>query len=94
VATLARIEVLIAFLVIGYIAGLPVLIRTLDDGRTISRRVWATLGRHRSRWERSLFLSYALGGWPVLPFAYVWRHSRLRHELRRERAVERDRGNV
>jgi hypothetical protein len=43
-------------------------------------------------WERRLFIAYALGGYPAIVYAFVWRSGRLRHELRRERAVERDRG--
>jgi hypothetical protein len=87
-----QIEIVVALLVIGYIAALPVMRWALEDARSISRRVWATLGRHRSVWERRLFIAYALGGYPAIVYAFVWRSGRLRHELRRERAVERDRG--
>lgn len=86
------IEVIVPVLVIGYVVALPVTLRTLGDGRAISRRVWATMGRHRSRWERSLWIAYAFGGYPALLYSFLWRHSRLRHELRHERAFERDRG--
>jgi hypothetical protein len=91
-ANLVRIELLIVLIVLGYIAGLPALRWTLDDGRSISRRVWATLGRHRSHWERQLYVAYALCGWPAVAYMLWWRNSRLRHELRRERSFERDRG--
>jgi hypothetical protein len=86
------IELLIGVLIVGYIVALPVLLTTLSDGRTISRRVWAAVGRRRSRWEKSLYVAYACGGWPLLIMAAQWRTGRLRHDLRRERAVERDRG--
>jgi hypothetical protein len=92
VDNILRIELLIGLIILGYIVALPVLLTTLSDGRTISRRVWAAVGRRRSRWEQSLYLAYALGGWPLLIIAAQWRTGRLRHELRRERAVERDRG--
>jgi hypothetical protein len=88
----ARVELLVALVVLGYIVALPALRWTLEDGRSISRRVWATLGRHRSHWEHQLRLSYVLGGWPAIAYMLWWRNSRLRHELRRERAFERDRG--
>ena len=87
-----RIEVLIALVILGYIVGAPILWWLIGDGRTISRRVWAACGRRRSRWEQQMWLGYALGGWPVAALALSWRRSRLRHELRRERAVERERG--
>jgi hypothetical protein len=92
VSRLARIEVLVALLVIGYIAGLPAMLWALEDARTISRRVWAVVGRHRSQWEKQLYAAYAIGGWPALAYAFWWRRSRLRRELLRERAYERDRG--
>ena len=89
---LLRIEVLIGLIVLGYIVGLPFLIWGIRDGRTISRRVWAAVGRRRSRWEHGMILGYVLGGWPAVPLVMVWRNGRLRHDLRRERAVERERG--
>ncbi|MGZ4688468.1 MAG: hypothetical protein ACXVKA_16295 [Acidimicrobiia bacterium] len=87
-----RIEVLIGLVVLGYVVGLPFLLWGIRDARTISRRVWATVGRHRSRWEQQMTVGYLLGGWPAIPLVLSWRHGRLRHELRRERAVERERG--
>jgi hypothetical protein len=87
-----RIEVLVGLVVLGYIVGLPFLWWAIQDGRTISRRVWAAVGRRRSRWEQQMILGYAIGGWPAIPLALSWRRGRLRHELRRERAVERERG--
>jgi hypothetical protein len=89
---LARIELLAAFLILGYIVGLPALVITISDGRTISRRVWAAVGRRRSRWVQQQYLGYAFGGWPMVGLAWWWRTGRLRHELRRERALERERG--
>ena len=41
-------------MILGYLVALPVLLTTLSDGRTISRRVWAACGRRRSRWEQQL----------------------------------------
>jgi hypothetical protein len=90
--SLFRIEVLIGLVILGYLVALPVLLTTLSDARTISRRVWAACGQRRSTWEHQLFLAYAFAGWPALVMALSWRTGRLRHELRRERAVERDRG--
>lgn len=87
-----RIELLIGLVILGYLVALPVLLTTISDGRTISRRVWAACGRRRSRWEQQLYVAYAFGGWPAIALAVSWRMGRLRHELRRERAVERDRG--
>jgi hypothetical protein len=87
-----RVELLIGLVILGYVVGLPVLLTTLSDGRTLSRRVWAACGRRRSRWEQQLYVAYACGGWPAIVLACTWRTGRLRHELRRERAVERDRG--
>jgi hypothetical protein len=92
VSNILRIELLIGLIILGYLAGLPVVLWTITDGRTISRRVWAACGRRRSRWEQQLYLAYACAGWPAILFALQWRSGRLRHELRRERAVERDRG--
>jgi hypothetical protein len=92
VPSLFRIELLIGLVILGYIVALPVVLVTLSDGRTISRRVWAACGRRRSRWEQQLYVAYAFAGWPALVMAFLWRTGRLRHELRRERAVERDRG--
>jgi hypothetical protein len=85
-------KLVLAFMLLGYLVGLPVLLLTLSDGRTISRRVWAACGRRRSRFEQQLYIAYACAGWPVIVMAASWRTGRLRHELRRERAVERDRG--
>jgi hypothetical protein len=93
VADLPKVEIVVGLVVLGYLVGLPVLLLTLEDGRGISRRVWAACGQRRSRWEQRLFVSYALGGWPVVVLAVSWRQGRLRHELRRERAFERDRGH-
>jgi hypothetical protein len=92
VSSVFRIELLIGFVILGYLLGLPVLLITLSDGRTISRRVWAAVGRRRSRWEQQLYVAYACGGWPAIALALSWRTGRLRHDLRQERAVERDRG--
>jgi hypothetical protein len=92
VRDLASTELLVAFVVLGYVVGLPALVLTIGDGRTISRRVWAALGRRRLRWEQQQYLGYALGGWPALVMAWWWRTGRLRHELRRERTLERERG--
>ena len=39
-----------------------------------------------------MILAYLCTGWPAVPLIWSWRHGRLRHELRRERAVERERG--
>jgi hypothetical protein len=89
---LLRIEVLIGLVVLGYVVGLPFLIWLIQDGRTISRRVWAACGRRRSKWEQQMVLGYACAGWPAIALVMVWRRGRLRHELRRERAVERERG--
>ena len=47
---LLRVELLIGIIILGYIVGLPVLYWTLQDARAISRRVWAAVGRRRSRW--------------------------------------------
>lgn len=87
-----RIEVLIGLVILGYVVGLPFLLWSIRDARTISRRVWAACGRRRSRWEHHMILGYALGGWLAIVLAFSWRQGRLRHELRRERAVERERG--
>jgi hypothetical protein len=87
-----RIEVLIGLVVLGYIVGLPFLLWSIQDGRTISRRVWAACGRRRSRWEQQMVLGYAIGGWPAVALALSWRRGRLRHDLHSERAVERERG--
>jgi hypothetical protein len=89
---LLRIELLIGIVILGYIAGLPFLVWGIRDARTISRRVWAVVGRHRSRWEHKMILGYLCAGWPAIPLIWSWRHGRLRNELRRERAVERERG--
>jgi hypothetical protein len=89
---LLRVEVLIGLVVLGYVVGLPFLIWLIRDGRTISRRVWAACGRRRSQWEHQMILGYAVAGWPAVALALVWRRGGLRIELRRERAVERDRG--
>jgi hypothetical protein len=87
-----RIELLVGVLILGYLVGLPVLLWGIKDARTISRRVWAAVGRRRSRWEHRMILGYACGGWPALPLIWSWRYGRLRHELRRERTAERERG--
>jgi hypothetical protein len=87
-----RIEALIGLVILGYIVGLPFLVWAINDARTISRRVWAAVGRRRSRWEKQMMFGYALAGWPAIPLTLVWRRSHLRHDLRRERAVERERG--
>jgi hypothetical protein len=87
-----RIELLVGLVVLGYVVGFPFLWWAIQDGRTISRRVWAAVGRRRSRWEQQMMLGYALAGWPAIPLVMSWRRSRLRVELRRERAVERERG--
>ena len=89
---LLRIEVLIGLVVLGYVVGLPFIVWLIRNGRTISRRVWAACGRRRSKWEQQMFLGYAITGWPAIALVVVWRRGRLRHELRRERAVERERG--
>jgi hypothetical protein len=89
---LLRIEVLIGFVVLGYLVGLPFLVWGLQDARLVSRRVWAAVGRRRSRWEHQLMLAYALTGWPAVPIVMGWRRGRLRLELHAEKAVERDRG--
>jgi hypothetical protein len=89
---LLRVEVLIGLVVLGYLVGLPFLIWLIQDGRTISRRVWAACGRRRSRWEQQMAFAYAITGWPAVVLALMWRRGELRHELRRERAVERERG--
>lgn len=89
---LFRIELLIGLIVLGYVAGLPFLIWGIQDARLISRRVWAAVGRRRSRWEHQMILAYVVVGWPVIPLVLSWRRGRLRHDLHDERAVERDRG--
>jgi hypothetical protein len=86
-----RIELLIGLVLLGYVVGFPFMWMALQDARTISRRVWAAVGRRRSRWEQQLVLGYALAGWPAIPIFLSWRRSRLRVELRSEQAVERDR---
>ncbi len=87
-----RIELLIGIVVLGYIAGLPFLLWGIKDARTISRRVWAAVGLRRSRWEHKMILGYLVTGWPAIPLVWSWRRGRLRHELHRERAAERERG--
>jgi len=87
-----RIELLIGLIILGYVVGLPFVLWGIQDARTISRRVWAVAGRHRSRWEKTLMVSYVLAGWPAVALVVSWRRGRLRHDLRRERAVERERG--
>ena len=89
---LLRIELLIGVVILGYLVGLPFLLWGIQDARLVSRRVWAAVGRRRSRWEHQLMLAYALIGWPVVPIVLSWKSGRLRHELHRERAAERDRG--
>jgi hypothetical protein len=92
VAKIFRVELLIGLIILGYLVALPVAYWTITDARTISRRVWAACGRRRSRWEQQLYVAYACAGWPAILFALQWRTGRLRHELRRERAAEIDRG--
>jgi hypothetical protein len=92
VSRLFRIEILIAVVVLGYLVGLPFLLWGIQDARLISRRVWAAVGRRRSRWEHQLILAWLLLGWPVIPIVMTWKRSRLRIELHAEKAVERDRG--
>lgn len=89
-----RIELLIGLVILGYLVGLPFLLWGIQDARTISRRVWAAVGRRRSRWEHTMIAGYLCAGWPAIPLMWSWRHGRLRHELRRERAVERERGRT
>lgn len=87
-----RIELLIGLVILGYLVGLPVLLWGIQDARTISRRVWAAVGRRRSQWEHRMIFAYLCAGWPAIPLIWWWRHGRLRHELRRERTAERERG--
>ncbi len=89
---LFRIEILIGLVVLGYVVGLPVLLWGIQDARLVSRRVWAAVGRRRSRWEHQLILAWLLLGWPVIPIVMTWKRGRLRIELHAEKAVERDRG--
>jgi hypothetical protein len=91
VSRLFRIEILIGFVVLGYLVGLPFLLWGIQDARLISRRVWAAVGRRRSRWEHQLILAWLLLGWPVIPIVMTWRRGGLRRELLAEKAVERDR---
>jgi hypothetical protein len=92
VPRLFRIEILIGFLVLGYVVGLPFLLWGIQDARLVSRRVWAAVGRRRRRWEHQLILAWLLFGWPVIPIVMSWRRGRLRMDLHAEKAVERDRG--
>ena len=66
-----RIELLIGLVILGYIVGLPFLLWGIKDARTISRRVWAAVGRRRSRWEHKMILGYLCAGWPAIPLALV-----------------------
>lgn len=86
------VELLVGFVILGYLVGLPFLLWGIRDARLVSRRVWAAVGRRRSRWEHQLIAAYLLSGWPVVPIVVIWRSGRLRHELHRERAAERERG--
>jgi hypothetical protein len=92
VPRLFRIEILIGFLVLGYVVGLPFLLWGIQDARLVSRRVWAAVGRRRRRWEHQLTFAWLLFGWPVIPIVMSWRRGRLRMDLHAEKAVERDRG--
>jgi hypothetical protein len=92
VTRLFRIEILIGLVVLGYVVGLPFLLWGIQDARLISRRVWAAVGRRRSRWEHQLILAWLLLGGPVIPMVMTWKRGRLRIELHAEKAVERDRG--
>lgn len=89
---LFRIELLIGLIVLGYLVGLPFLLWAIQDARAVSRRVWAAVGRRRSQWEHQMILGYLVAGWPAVALALSWRQGRLRHELHREQAVERERG--
>ncbi len=86
-----RIEVLIGLVLLGYIVGFPFMWMALQEAKSTSRRIWAAVGRRRSRWEHQLLLGYALAGWPAIPIFVSWRRSRLRIDLRDEQAAERDR---
>jgi hypothetical protein len=77
--------VLVAFLAVGYLIGLPVLAWVRRDLHSFRRMLWAGYG-NRASWLRTSGIAYALGGWPVCLVALVWRRSGIRTEL----VIERD----
>jgi hypothetical protein len=73
---------LIAVLIVGYVAGLPVLLWGLGDLNHIPGGVWRhAADRPRAQWRTGMISAYALGGWPVLFSVATWRRSRERADL-------------
>lgn len=73
---------IIALLIVGYLAGLPVLLWGLADVERIPGGVWRhAADRPRAQWRTGMISTYALGGWPVLYSVSMWRRSRERADL-------------
>ena len=76
------------FVVLGYIVGLPALVITITTAGPSPAGCGPQSAGGAAAGSSSCTSAYALGGWPALALAYLWRTGRLRHELRRERAFD------
>ena len=83
---------LLLLLVAGHLFGLPVLAWCLRDLGSFHRPLWPGYGNRQS-WRKGAIVAYALGGWPIILFAFGWRTGRTRAGLVEERERLRELGS-